>query len=108
METVALVFIFILVIGFAAQIVVLGSLPKKIALKRNHPHPDAVNAASWIGLATGVLWPFAFVWAFLPIPRPVRAATEGGADTDTSLQKRIDELEALVAKLQSGSEGSAS
>ncbi|MEZ6078199.1 MAG: DUF3302 domain-containing protein [Pirellulaceae bacterium] len=39
---------------------------RKIALKRNHPQVDAINAASWIGLACGELvWPIAFVWAFL-------------------------------------------
>ncbi len=47
-------------------VVLLGSLPKKIALKRNHPQVDAINAASWIGLACGGIgWPIAFVWAFL-------------------------------------------
>ena len=45
----ALLVIFFLIIAFAAVIVVLGSLPGKIALKRGHPHPDAVNVASWIG-----------------------------------------------------------
>jgi uncharacterized protein DUF3302 len=50
---VALIVIFVLIIAVAAVIVILGSLPGKIALKRGHPHPDAVNAASWIGLATG-------------------------------------------------------
>ncbi len=51
---------------FVSLVVFLGSLPKKIALKRNHPQVDAVNAASWIGLACGGIgWPIAFVWAFL-------------------------------------------
>jgi hypothetical protein len=85
----ALVVIFFLIILVAAIIVVLGSLPGKIARKRNHPYPDAVNAASWIGLATGVLWPFAFVWAFMTPPVDNDAepgdtgspASEAGADT---------------------------
>tara|TARA_A100001391_G_scaffold186139_1_gene155127 strand:+ start:924 stop:1178 length:255 start_codon:yes stop_codon:yes gene_type:complete len=51
---------------FVAIIVALGSLPKKIAMKRNHPQVDAINAASWIGLVCGGIgWPIAFVWAFL-------------------------------------------
>ncbi|MCC7338835.1 MAG: DUF3302 domain-containing protein [Pirellulaceae bacterium] len=51
---------------FVTLVVFLGSLPKKIALKRNHPQVDAINAASWIGLACGGIgWPIAFVWAFL-------------------------------------------
>jgi len=49
-----------------AIIVALGSLPKKIATKRNHPQVEAINAASWIGLAAGGIgWLIAFVWAFL-------------------------------------------
>ncbi|TWU30841.1 DUF3302 domain-containing protein [Novipirellula artificiosorum] len=56
----------IIFLGVVAMIVFIGSLPKKIALKRNHPQVDAINAASWIGLACGGLgWPIAFVWAFL-------------------------------------------
>lgn len=59
---------FVLTLIFAtivAAIVAIGSLPKKIAMKRNHPQVDAVNAASWIGLALGGIgWPLAFVWAF--------------------------------------------
>jgi hypothetical protein len=45
--------------------VFLGSLPKKIADKHNHPQADAINAASWLGLFMGGIgWPFALVWAY--------------------------------------------
>ncbi|MFN3152478.1 DUF3302 domain-containing protein [Bremerella sp.] len=53
--------------ALVAAIIVLGSLPGNIARKRNHPHVDAINATSWIGLALGGLfWPVAFIWAFIP------------------------------------------
>ncbi|QDS92440.1 Inner membrane protein YiaW [Roseimaritima multifibrata] len=53
------------VIGLVA-IVTIGALPGKIAAKRGHPQASAINAASWMSLATlGALWPLAFVWAFL-------------------------------------------
>lgn len=108
---VALFVIFLLLVLVAAQIVLLGSLPGKIALKRGHPWPDAVNAASWIGLATGVFWPVAFIWAFLPIPqRSATSAAESGpssADTKT-LVERVATLEAAIEKLQAESkEGAA-
>ena len=74
----ALVVIFFLINAFAAVIVILGGLPGKIARKREHPHADAVNVASWIGIATGVLWPFAFVWAFLPVPSVGKASAVHG------------------------------
>lgn len=50
-------------------VVVLGSLPGAIARKRGHPQADAVNVASWLGMATlGILWPLALIWAFLKPP----------------------------------------
>ena len=52
LDVVALLVIFVIIVPIAAVIVALGPLPGKIAQKRGHPHPDAVNAASWIGLAS--------------------------------------------------------
>lgn len=69
----------LLVAAVVFAIVALGSLPGKIAAARHHPHADAVNAASWISLATlGALWPLAFVWAFMA-PRATSPTREGDA-----------------------------
>jgi hypothetical protein len=47
-------------------VVTLGSLPGRIAQKRGHPQAAAITAAGWLGIATmGLLWPLAFIWAFL-------------------------------------------
>ena len=45
LDLIALIFIPVMIIFAAAGIVFLGSLPGKIARKRQHPWPDAVNAA---------------------------------------------------------------
>jgi len=59
-------------------IVLVGSLPGKIAASRNHPYATAIAAAGWISLATlGALWPIAFIWAFIP-PRSNPSKNEGG------------------------------
>lgn len=51
---------------FVSLVVVLGSLPGKIAARRNHPQAGAIDVAAWISLLTlGALWPIAFVWAFI-------------------------------------------
>lgn len=102
----ALAVIFLILILITVAIVFIGSTPGKIARRRGHPWLDAVNAASWIGLATGVLWPFAFVWAFLPLP----ARNDGSSDTSPSdsertrstaqLEGRIAALEATIEKLR--------
>ena len=103
----ALVVIFLLVIAVASAIVVLGSLPGKIARKRGHPHPDAVNVASWIGLAMGVFWPLAFIWAFLPVPSRGNQAPVDNTELK-KLRQRIEALEAATAELDSGKDGDAS
>ena len=55
----------IILVILTVLIVFLGSLPKKIADKHNHPQADAINAASWLGLFLGGIgWPFALVWAY--------------------------------------------
>ena len=102
----ALVVIFFLINAFAAVIVVLGTLPGKIARKREHPHADAVNAASWIGIATGVLWPFAFVWAFLPVPNGGKTSTDSNELAE--LRQRLEALENATENPGSQDAGDAS
>jgi hypothetical protein len=54
-----------LVIAAVLVVVNLGRLPGQLARKWEHPQASAINAMSWIGIATGgLLWPIAFVWAF--------------------------------------------
>jgi uncharacterized BrkB/YihY/UPF0761 family membrane protein len=106
LDYVALFMIFFLICALAAVIVVVGSLPGKIARRRGHPWPDAVSAASWIGLATGVLWPVAFIWAFLPVPQRSKEAPQPGVETG-DLVARIAALEAAVEELRSQSQEGA-
>jgi hypothetical protein len=58
--------VFAVLIFVGVMIVVnLGKLPGQLARKWNHPQAGAINAMSWIGIATGgLLWPVAFIWAF--------------------------------------------
>ena len=53
---------------------IMGWLPGHIAHSRGHPWAQAVTAAGWISLFFGlVLWPIAFVWAYVDVPsRPGR------------------------------------
>ena len=97
----------ILFLALVVIIVWLGSLPGKIARNRNHPQADAINAASWIGLAlAGVGWPIAFVWSFLrdrPAGYSEDPSGRSGSNSTvqeqlTALQQRIDTLEAELKK----------
>ena len=60
-------FVFAVLIFVGVIIVVsLGKLPGQLARKWEHPQASAINAMSWIGIATGgLLWPIAFIWAFM-------------------------------------------
>lgn len=108
LDYIALGMIFFLIIAAAAVIVWLGSLPAKIARRRGHPYPDAVNAASWMGIFTVILWPLVFIWAFVPHPRPDDgAATDQTGDADT-LEERLAALEATVQRLQAQQADAAS
>lgn len=102
---VALIFIFFLLIAAAVIIVFLGTLPGKIARKRGHHQVDAVNAAAWMGLAMGgLLWPLAFIWAFIRAPSPPASGAQSesaSADELKRLQGRLAALEATLAKPQS-------
>jgi hypothetical protein len=65
--------VFAILIAVAVIVIVkLGQLPGQLARKWGHPQASAINAAGWVGIATGgLLWPLAFIWAFTtPTARP--------------------------------------
>jgi hypothetical protein len=70
---------FAVLIAVATIVIVkLGQLPGQLARKWGHPQASAINAAGWIGIATGgLVWPVAFIWAFTtprsPAPTPAPA-----------------------------------
>jgi hypothetical protein len=74
-----------LVLTFVVVVVNLGRLPGRLARKWRHPQASAINAMSWIGIATGgLLWPIAFVWAFtVPLPGGVAAPTRAARPTSS-------------------------
>jgi hypothetical protein len=67
-------------------VVTLGSLPGQIAHKRGNPQADAINAASWLGVAMlGILWPLALIWAFL---KPSAAGLPAGESQPASRDRQ--------------------
>ncbi|MFN3152308.1 DUF3302 domain-containing protein [Bremerella sp.] len=103
MDLASLFALFVMAVLFlviVAAIVALGSLPGQIAKTRNHPHTDAINVASWIGLAFGgILWPVALVWAFVPFSGSL-STCEGEVE---SLRKQVAELKTELSSLKSAS-----
>jgi hypothetical protein len=58
--------IFIIGVAFLALVIFILGLPGRIAIARNHPDADAVNAMGWVGFLAVVPWIQAFIWAFKP------------------------------------------
>ncbi len=90
----AFAFVVFAVLIFVGVIIVvnLGKLPGQFAHKWNHPQAGAINAMSWIGIATGgLLWPVAFIWAFTtPFGVKLRSENERqprDAPNPTALQR---------------------
>lgn len=64
--------VIVLVVAVASGIailLILGMAPGYVARRRNHPWAQAVSVAGWVTLIFGfVLWPLAFIWAYVDIP----------------------------------------
>jgi hypothetical protein len=50
-------------------IIAIHDIPYEIAVKRNHPHQDAIHVAGWVSLMTlHTIWPFLWIWATIYRP----------------------------------------
>ena len=55
----ALAVLLIVVLVCFYGIIVIHDIPYEIAVKRDHPHQDAIHAAGWVSLFTlHAIWPF--------------------------------------------------
>lgn len=70
----AWIVLFVILGSALVVFVVLGTMPGKVAVKRNHPQADAINVASWLSLIVGgVAWPLVMTWAYLnPVSDDIR------------------------------------
>jgi hypothetical protein len=91
LDYVALVILIAIILLVVYGLVAVWGIPHEIAKSRNHPHQDAIGAATWVSLLTlGLLWPFLWIWALAY--RPDRG---WGMSTDKP------ELAAAIARFES-------
>jgi hypothetical protein len=65
LDAFAFVVFAVLILVAVCIVITLGQLPGRLARKWGHPNAAAINAAGWVGVATGgLLWPLALIWAF--------------------------------------------
>lgn len=91
--------IFVILFAFYA-IIGIHDIPYEIAVKRNHPHQDAIHVTGWVSMFTlHALWPFLWIWATLY--REDRGWGFGGSPgSGTGLEQQVEALSARVDALQ--------
>lgn len=96
----ALLVIVLLCLFAVVFVVFLGTLPARIARRRQHPQVDAINAMSWLGLLLtgGLGWALALVWALIRYDSG--RLTAGNAGTAEDVWTKTSELESRIAKLE--------
>lgn len=93
----ALMILIVVVALVAYGVVAVYGIPYEIAKARNHPHRDAIGAATWVSLFTlGILWPFLWIWALAY--QPGRGWGFSGGDVPDAAS--LAELERRVAALE--------
>ena len=83
-----------LILVYAA--IYIHDIPYEMAVKRNHPHQDAIHYGGWLSLFTlHAIWPFLWIWATLYKP-----GVGYGFKSDNELGGTVAELEKTVRELQ--------
>ena len=77
-------------------IIALHDIPYEIAVRRNHPHQDAIHATGWVSLFTlHALWPFLWIWAMA-----YRDGRGWGFYNEKALNNYATEIEEKLIDLQ--------
>jgi hypothetical protein len=99
---VALVLLIAIIALVVYGLIAIWGIPYEIAKSRNHPHQDAIGAATWVSLFTlGALWPFLWIWAMAY--RPDRGwglspTSPASPATALQLENRVAALEHALKK----------
>ncbi|MUL03162.1 DUF3302 domain-containing protein [Aliivibrio fischeri] len=92
--------LFIVLLIFIYGLIIVHDIPYEMALKRNHPHAEAIHVAGWISLFfLHVLWPFLWIWASMyngDKQAWLGEKDKVSAQEYSSLVARINELEKQI------------
>jgi L-lactate permease len=96
LDYVALLLLVVIIALVVYGVVAVWGIPYEIAKQRNHPHQDAIGAATWVSLFTlGVLWPFLWIWAMAYRPDRGWGFAKDGQGADASFAQFEDRLSTL-------------
>jgi L-lactate permease len=96
LDYIALALLLVMIALVAYGVIAVWGIPYEIAKSRNHPHQDAIGAATWVSLVTlGVLWPFLWIWAMAYRPERGWGFADGAERSDAMLAQLENRLSAL-------------
>ena len=88
-----------LILIYAA--IYIHDIPYEMAVKRNHPHQDAIHDGGWLSLFTlHAIWPFLWIWATLYKPGVGYGFGSGGGESGSELARAVEDLAKTVEDLQ--------
>jgi Protein of unknown function (DUF3302) len=109
----ALAILFFVVLTLAYGMIAIHDIPYHMAVKRNHPHQDAIHYGGWISLFTlHAIWPFLWIWATAYHPehgyagRPRKKTDQAGPE-ESNATSRVAELEKKIAALEANASKSS-
>jgi hypothetical protein len=100
LEYAALALLITMVTFMIYLVIYIHDIPYEIALKRGHPHQDAIHIAGWVSLfLMHTIWPLLWIWAYLykPGEKFLQMEVTGAGSEDQG--RRIDQLEGQVGSL---------
>lgn len=69
LEYAALALLITMVTFMIYLVIYIHDIPYEIAVKRDHPHQDAIHIAGWVSLfLLHTIWPLLWIWAYLYKP----------------------------------------
>jgi hypothetical protein len=99
LDYIALAILIAIVALIVYGLIAVWGIPYEIAKARDHPHQDAIGAATWVSLFTlGAVWPLLWIWAMAYRPKqgwgmPKEAVPPDLTVTIAGLESRIAALE---------------
>jgi hypothetical protein len=100
LENAALALLITMVTFMIYLVIYIHDIPYEIAVKRGHPHQDAIHIAGWVSLfLLHTIWPLLWIWAYLYKPGEKFLQMEVTGAGSEEQGRRIDQLEGQVGSL---------
>jgi len=100
LEYAALALLITMVTFMIYLVIYIHDIPYEIAVKRDHPHQDAIHIAGWVSLfLLHTIWPLLWIWAYLYKPGEKFLQMEVTGAGSEEQGKRIDQLEVQLSSL---------